>query len=55
MKGADEKSVTVVMFLDLSVAFYTVDHDLLLRILNQEIGIRGSALAWFTSFLKGKY
>ena len=54
MIAADEKSATVVMLLDLSAAFDTVDHDLLLRILKQEIGISGSALAWFTSFLKGR-
>ena len=52
--AADEKTATVVMLLDLSAAFDTVDHNLLLRILRQEIGIRGTALSWFTSFLKGR-
>ena len=52
--AADEKSATVVMLLDLSAAFDTVDHDVLLRILKNEIGVRGIALAWFTSFLKGR-
>ena len=42
------------MLLDLSAAFDTVDHDLLLRILRSEIGIRGTALSWFSSFLKGR-
>ena len=42
--AADEKTATVVMLLDLSAAFDTVDHNLLLRILKQEIGIRESDL-----------
>ena len=52
--ASDEKSATVVMMLDLSAAFDTVDHDLLLRILMKEIGLRGTVLQWFTSFLKGR-
>lgn len=52
--AADEKSATVVMLLDLSAAFDTVDHDVILKILNNEIGIKGNALSWFTSFLKGR-
>ena len=52
--AADEKSATVVMLLDLSAAFDTVDHDILLRILRNEIGVKGCALSWFSSFLKGR-
>ena len=52
--ASDEKSATVVMMLDLSAAFDTVDHDLLLNILMKEIGLRGTVLKWFTSFLKGR-
>ena len=52
--AADEKKATVVMLLDLSAAFDTVDHDLLLNILEKEIGLRGNVLKWFNSFLKGR-
>ena len=52
--AADERTATVVMMLDLSAAFDTVDHNLLLRILKNEIGIRGKVLLWFESFLKGR-
>ena len=52
--ATDERSATVVMLLDLSAAFDTVDHDILIRILRNEIGLRGMALAWFTSFLKDR-
>ena len=49
----DEKEATVIMLLDLSAAFDTVDHNLLLNILKKEIGLRGKVLQWFSSFLKG--
>ena len=52
--ATDEKKATVVMLLDLSAAFDTVDHDKLLNILRREIGVCGVALQWFTSYLKGR-
>ena len=52
--ASDEGSATIVMLLDLSAAFDTVDHQKLLHILKQEIGIDGIALKWLTSFLCGR-
>ena len=52
--ASDNKSATVLMLLDLSAAFDTVDHSLLLRILRNEIGVTGAALSWFSSFLSGR-
>ena len=52
--ASDERTATVVMLLDLSAAFDTVDHSLLLRILEHEIGIKGVVLNWFRSFLSGR-
>ena len=52
--ASDEGSVTIVMLLDLSAAFDTVDHQKLLHILKQEIGIDGIVLKWFTSFICGR-
>jgi len=49
-----QNTATVVMMLDLSAAFDTVDHDLLLRILSKELGITGVALRWFKSFISGR-
>ena len=52
--ASDQNTATVVMLLDLSAAFDTVDHSKLLQILENEIGIEGTALKWFRSFVSGR-
>ena len=53
--ASDEKKSTVVLLLDLSAAFDTVDHQKLLSILYNEIGICGmNVLKWFKSYLTGR-
>ena len=49
----DNKFAMVLLLLDLSAAFDTVDQDKLLHILHYEIGITGTTYKWFESFLKG--
>ena len=52
--NCDNNLPSVLMLLDLSAAFDTVDHGKLLEILRDEIGVRGVALSWFESFLIGR-
>lgn len=49
--GLDSGTFTILFLLDLSAAFDTVDHDILLSMLYQEIGLRGNVYEWFVSFL----
>ena len=51
LKTMDCKKCTILLLLDLSAAFDTVDHDRLMSILFNEIGLRGEALHWFESYL----
>ena len=51
----EQKQIMMVVLLDLSVAFDTVDHDILLSILNKQFGICGKALEWFNSYLQPRF
>ena len=48
----DRQLVTSIVILDLSAAFDTVDHDLLLDVLETRFGITGTARKWYESYLK---
>ena len=52
--ATNKDKATIVLLLDLSAAFDTVDHTLLINILSDELGITGIALSWFKSFLSGR-
>ena len=51
----DEKKCVLLVLLDLSSAFDTLDHTLLLSRLSSCIGVSDTALAWFKSYLFGRY
>ena len=52
--GFDKDFCTVLVMIDMSAAFDTVDIDILLKILYNELGVRGTAFSWFKSFLKDR-
>jgi hypothetical protein len=52
-KTLHNKEVCVGLFLDLSKAFDTVNHNILLQKLDT-YGIRGTAHQWFASYLKNR-
>ena len=55
IKAMDNQEITCLVFLDLSAAFDTTDHTILLNRLETTLfGIRDTALKWIASFLTGK-
>ena len=53
LKNQEENKLTIGVFIDLSKAFDTLSHDILLRKL-QKYGIRGTPLKWFESYLEDR-
>ena len=50
----NSQQVTPMVLLDLSSAFDTVNHDIILERLDKDIGMRGVTLDWFRSFLSNR-
>ena len=50
----DDGRVTALTLLDLSAAFDTINHSILLRRLGDWFGVSGKALDWFKSYLTGR-
>jgi len=52
--AADSGQVSALCLLDLTAAFDTVYHDLLLLRLDRQYGLRGVVLRWFQSYFSGR-
>jgi len=54
MMSVDSKKYTVLVLLDLSSAFDTVDHNIMINRLCDLVGMSGSVLKWISSYLSGR-
>ena len=50
----DKKRGVILVLLDLSAAYDTIDHELLLHLLSQRLGISGRVHSWIASYLSGR-
>ncbi len=53
--SSDRGCISLLVLMDLSTAFDTIDHKIILNRLENSVGISGSALAWFKSYLSDRH
>ena len=50
----NKQHVSLLVFLDMSAAFVTVDHGIMIERLSSKLGFSGTAISWFQSYLCGR-
>ena len=51
LTNIEQHGIVMLILLDLSAAFDTIDHDVLFSLMESTMGITGPALEWFRSYL----
>ena len=54
LTALDNKECVILIMLDLSAAFDTIDHTTLMSRLQSVIGLSGKALKWFASYINDR-
>jgi hypothetical protein len=54
LQAIDQKKCVILVLLDLSAAFDTIDHKILMERLQSRMGLSGTALNWFQSYILGR-
>ena len=55
LMASDKQQVSILLLLDLSAPFDTVNHNLMLRRLSDRCGVQGHAYKWLESYLSERF